>query len=336
MLFSRLHSLLSLCALATAAALGPSNHLLAAHTIFQLNQTGTWLENIAVRANGDLLVTMLSPTPSLYTLKRPYSPTRAFSLMHTFTNASGLLGIAEIEPDTFAVLSVQFTPEMAPVPGSSTIWGVSLQHDSTPPRVWRIAKIPNITVPNGLAFIPGSSTLFVSDSFGGTISRCDARTGQCSVIINGPETVPLEGSSTGVNGVRYHAGYLYWSHSGLAEIFRVRVGLDGCLPADAKIESVGRVDAVFIDDFAVDKAGTAWIAAGLNNTIIALREDGESEVVAGSQDELTLAGPTSAAFGRTGHDKKTLYVVTNGGAQSLAPEMVEPAKIVAVDTAGYI
>lgn len=61
----------------------------------------TWVENLAVRSNGNLLVTLLS-RPELYQIH----PTGgAPQLVHTFSQYTGLLGIAEIESDVFAVVT---------------------------------------------------------------------------------------------------------------------------------------------------------------------------------------------------------------------------------------
>ena len=46
---------------------------LPVRTIAQLDAVPSWLENIAVRSNGDLLVTQLSPAPALLTIKGPSS-----------------------------------------------------------------------------------------------------------------------------------------------------------------------------------------------------------------------------------------------------------------------
>lgn len=337
MLFPRLQYIaLALSTYFSAVIPRTVNHLLPTRRVFQLNQTGTWLENIAVRHNGDLLVSLLLPTASLYTLKRPYSSSRTFSLLHTFDNATGLLGITETCADTFAVLSIQFGETSSPVPGSATIWDVAFNNDKLLTK--KVTNIPDILVPNGIASIPGSSAVFVADSTGGAITRCDTRTATCALFLNTTQTAPAPGSSrpTGVNGIHYRHGYLYWSNSNLVSIFRIRLGNDGYPPSNACVETVGKVDATFIDDFAIDDDGRFWIAANSNNTIIALRDKGSSEVVAGSLADLAIAGPTSAAFGRTVRDGKTLYVVTNGASSGPVNGVTEPAKIVAVDTSEFV
>ncbi|KAI8943978.1 hypothetical protein F4801DRAFT_573280 [Xylaria longipes] len=333
MLFTKLHyfSTLYPCALAIGTKTPP--HLFPAHNVFQFNETGTWLENIAVRTNGDLLVTMLSPTPSLYTLKRPYSATREFSLIHTFENATGLLGITETGSDSFAILSTQLTNSSSPVPGSSTVWGVLFRHDKFSTQ--KIAN-PDVLVPNGITSIPNASAVLLADSIDGTVIRCDMMTGTCETILKRTETAPVPGAlePLGINGVHYRNRYIYWSNSDLVSIFRIRVDKEGFPAANAKVEIVGKVDASFIDDFAEDYTGRFYVATGPDNTIVDLWRNGSSEVVAGSLTEFTVAGSTAAAFGRTIHDSKTLYVVTNGAIKAPVNGKTEPAKIVALDTSG--
>lgn len=65
----------------------------------------TWVENIAVRSNGHLLVTILS-SPDLYQIDPTGKPPQ---LVHTFPQYTGLLGIAEIESDVFAVVTSNVT-----------------------------------------------------------------------------------------------------------------------------------------------------------------------------------------------------------------------------------
>ncbi|KAI0204420.1 hypothetical protein F4808DRAFT_413467 [Astrocystis sublimbata] len=326
--------LLYFCASAVGATV-PSRQF-PSRTIFQFNESGTWLENIAVRANGDLLATMLSPSASLYTLKKPYAAEPEFSLIHTFDNATGLLGIVEISSDDFAVLSTQLSTAGAPVPGSTAIWRVSFKQNQVNTR--RIVSIPDVLVPNGITSIPGSSAVLVADSIRGTITRCDTRTETCRTILKRNETSAVPGSSNpiGINGLHYRDGHIYWSNSDLVSLYSIPADKKGYPISKAKVETVGKINASFIDDFAEDHAGNFFIAAGPNNTIVELHKDGSTRVVAGSQNEFTVAGCTAAAFGRTSHDMRVLYVVTNGGSMAPINGKVEPAKIAALDASGCI
>ncbi|KAI1430744.1 hypothetical protein GGR50DRAFT_163172 [Xylaria sp. CBS 124048] len=323
---------------------GAPHPLLPARTVFQFDTNNTWLENIAVRSNGHLLLTMLAPTASLYTLKDPYSKTPELSLLHTFDNATSLLGITEIDDDVFAFISATYAddPGSVSAPSTSIVWEVSFAGSEFSIR--KGVDLSGVQIPNGITSIPHTSTVLVADACGGDITRCDLRNGMCTVILKDAQTGHSQGclstvGSVGVNGVHYRAEYLYWTNSDQVSLFKTRLGRDGYLPTNstAAVETVGKLDAAFVDDFTEDDAGVFWIAAGTNNTIVALQsDDGSSQVLAGSLLEPTVAGCTAVAFGRTTQDRKTLYVVTNGGQQTPVNGVREPAKVVALDTAEFV
>lgn len=66
----------------------------------------TWIENIAVRSNGQLLVTLLT-VPELYQVDP--AGAQEPKLVYRFPQALGLFGIAELETDVFGVISSNFT-----------------------------------------------------------------------------------------------------------------------------------------------------------------------------------------------------------------------------------
>jgi hypothetical protein len=66
----------------------------AIHTIYEFSNE-TWVENTAVRSNSNLLLNILS-TPSFYELNPFDSTPGSARLLHTFSFATGLGGIAEI------------------------------------------------------------------------------------------------------------------------------------------------------------------------------------------------------------------------------------------------
>jgi hypothetical protein len=83
------------------------------HVIYEF-PLGTWIENIAVRANGRLLVTLLN-VPDLYLID-PFHANNSV-LVHSFPDVLGLSGIAEVTPDIFTVSSSNFslTGELVPI-----------------------------------------------------------------------------------------------------------------------------------------------------------------------------------------------------------------------------
>jgi hypothetical protein len=82
---------------------------------------GTWVENLAVRSNGQLLVTLAS-APELY-LVDPIGGKQPL-LVHQFPSVVGLTGIAEVEKDVFAVVggNLSLTTFTSP-PGSYSLLG---------------------------------------------------------------------------------------------------------------------------------------------------------------------------------------------------------------------
>lgn len=67
----------------------------------------TWIENIAVHSNGHLLVTLFS-SPDLYQVE-PFQQDPTPKLVAQFPDALGMLGIAEIKRDIFAITKGNFS-----------------------------------------------------------------------------------------------------------------------------------------------------------------------------------------------------------------------------------
>jgi len=143
--------------------------------------------------------------------------------------------------------------------------------------------------------------------------------------------------TVGINGIKIFKDYLYWTHSALAIIYRVRLDADGRRVQDAKVETVAKLNATFLDDFAIRGDGIIWATTNSDSTLVAVQhETGQSVVVDGAAGELTVLGDTAAAFGRGSDDGCVLYVVTCGGLRSKDVAAIkEGAKVVAVDTRGF-
>ena len=86
-------------------------------------ENGTWIENLAVRQNGEVLCTSLSKA-ALY-LVNPFE--HVASLVHQFEPTEGLLGISEIGNDVFAVASANVSLATSQAyPGSAKMWKVDM------------------------------------------------------------------------------------------------------------------------------------------------------------------------------------------------------------------
>jgi hypothetical protein len=306
----------------------------------------TWLENVAVRSNGDLLVTVLIPNAALYQISDPSSAKPTVSLIHNFTSVDGLLGISETKPDVFAVIGGNFTAPGVQVNGTFSAWEVDLSqgahnHDNkTPARVKLITAIKPAAFLNGLETLPRNpTTVLISDSTLGVVWRLDTLAGRFNKALDFPEmkVAPNSALAIGINGIRIAKDTLYWTNSFEQTIYRVKIDKNGSVAPGAAIEKVVHIkEAVFLDDFTIGADGTIWAVENVGNRLFAVRPDGSYETVAGGVNQTTIAGDTSATFGRGKTDQKTLYVVTSGAqAGPVNGTYTEGGKVVAIDTGGY-
>ena len=305
----------------------------------------TWVENAAVRSNGQLLVTLLS-SPDVYQV----DPFRAQppKLVQTIPGVTGLLGIAEVEPDVFAVVAgnlslatVVSTPGAhkstycakaatnhdTPA-GSYSIWKVDVR--TSRPTASKVTDIPTAQFLNGMIVLDTSGTVLVADSGAGAVYRVNTRTGENEVVITDPLMQPAAGApfQLGINGINIRNGYLYFTSSTQGLFARIAIRADGT-PAAGAAAVVSRTGAV--DDFAFARNGAAYIATNLGNTLLEVTPAGNATVVAGNVNSSVLAGATSAHFGRTAADSSVLYVTTDGRFTNAAGNATFlPGKVVAV------
>jgi hypothetical protein len=323
---------------------------LPARTVAQFDTVPTWLENIAVRGNGDLLVTQLAPAPGLYTIRNPASKNATLEPIFGWhePNITDILGITETFPDTFNIIAGNATSDALGYAGTWSVWEARFHSlNSSVPAVRKITDIPEAKFLNGIVPMPGRPEIvFIADSQFGLLFRLDTRTGKHEIIAKGPEFDPypaLQNKTVGfgINGVKIRDGYLYFSNSNLVKIFRTPITRDGHIAqkGKAKVELYADLNAaaVFVDDFIFSDDGILWAASNYGNSIVAVSPGASNiQVVAGAVTQLALAGSTAAAFGRTKHDKNILYVCTAGGlAEPVNGTIVEPGKVEAIDTAGY-
>jgi hypothetical protein len=317
-------------------------------TVAQLAD-GTWLENIAVRANGALLVASLNDDPGLYTIQDPSAPKPKFELLVPAQDLGGAniaLGIAEIETDdgieTFALIVGRQNGLAQFEVGSYSIWTVKF-YDTKCGESFKVEKVTDGTdtsaLLNGLSAIPGLPNVALVADSGGLIARVDLATGSFDDrSFTFPETMAPVPNSTfgiGVNGVHVRGEHVYWTNSDLVTIYRLLITKDGYPKKGAEPEVVINLSrfSALIDDFIFDKEGNIYVPAFDVHSVIWVNvKAGTARVVAGSPDTLTLPGVTAVAFGRGDNDKDTLYATTSGGLAGPVNGETEGAKVVAIDT----
>lgn len=217
---------------------------LPAETVFQLapGNNFTFFENIAARANGDLLVTMAVPDPNVFLLRNPASACPALVPLFSVPGVNGTDGIVEVadRPDVFAVVAGNLSLSGDPangVPGTWAVWEIDLTGGggsnnnnnnnsqtssatndvvdcsdpaaSAPPPVTarKIAAVPQAPRLNGAAAIPGTSAVLLGDSQLGVAFRLDTVTGAITTALDFPQMKPVPGAGSiddalGLNGMK--------------------------------------------------------------------------------------------------------------------------------------
>ena len=302
-----------------------------------------FLENLAVRADGCILVTVLNhkqlwcvPAPDG---GQPVTP----MLIHTFDHFA--MGIVETEPDIFYVSTVnQATLERFDMRG----WlpGASVK----PTRVLTFDQPAGL---NGACLI-APRVILLADSLAGLIWRVDLAddglTATASLWLQhhtmAPDpdngfTSPI-GPQPGVNGLRYaeRSNVVYYTST--ARKLFMRVAVDPATHTPVGEPEVVASD-IAADDFCVDEnAGAAYLTTHTANTIVrvsinAHADGATTSVVAGNPFSEQLVGPSSAVWSRGPADYgRIAYVTTDGGHTAIEyyrpgiDGMIRPAQVVRV------
>lgn len=282
---------------------------------------GTWLENLAVRASGELLVTRVD-VAEVWSV----SPlTGRSARLAVLPNATAAVGITEVEQDVFAVVAGTQSGGF-PVPGTFSIWTLNLR--SRQPKATKVADVPSASFLNGLTALPGARAILAADSGSGVVYRVDLRSGNATIVLSGeayaappPPAYPL-----GINGVHVQGSSLFFTNTGAATFSRVRIRPDGTAAGPVEALSTGIEGP---DDFALSPNGPAFITVNQIRSIVAVDPKGSRVHIAGGANSTDFATPTAAQFGRTRMDSRTLYVTTAGLRDENSVPLAE-AKIMAV------
>jgi hypothetical protein len=333
---------------------------LASRLVFQFGTNDTWIENIAVRQNGDLLLTLASPSGNLFLVQNPMSQQPSLVPLFAFpTNTTN--GIVETRPDTFVVIAEDLSQSGDPangVLGTDQVWEVTLSTDNPPTVVARkITDMPDAPRLNGAAAVPNTTAVLLGDSQLGVAFRLDTATGQYTKAFQFPEMAPVPNSNStddalGLNGMKIPGdGFFYFSNAASRTLYRTAITADGfpAEPAAASngasanpVETIAHIPSVpWLDDFDVRASdGSIFLTGSTGNVLLFIKRTGSTYaapvVVAGAVDQLTLATCTAAVFGRSaGSTTSTLFVTTGGGEGApVNGTVIEPAKVMAIDTSG--
>lgn len=273
---------------------------LPAKTVFQFapSQAGnfTFFENIAARANGDLIVTMAVPQPNVFLLQNPASACPTLQPLFSVPGVNGTDGIVEIanRPDVFAVIAGNLSLSAAAngVPNSWSVWEIDLSKNTntssavncnagppSPPTVTarKIASVPQAPRLNGAAAIPGTSSILLGDSQLGVAFRLDTATGNITTALDFPQMKPVPGAGSiddalGLNGMKIAAAgngslLLYFTNAAARTMNRVAILPDGSGPVrGAAAEMIANVSSAgWMDDLDVRSDGSLWVTTNVSS-----------------------------------------------------------------------
>lgn len=274
---------------------------------------GTWLENLAIRPCGSILITSLT-SPSIYQIN-PFTNPAQETLIHNFTDATWTLGITQTTPDTFYVVVSNGTLKtVSVVPGSNRLYRVSFPlpspHNPNPAvEVSLAATLSDAGLLNGATTFTNTKIL-TADSHLGVIWLTNVLTGASTIAYSDPLMLPTGPPGLGINGIKLLSNpfSLYFTNSAQAILAKIPLHPNGAAAGPAEIVAHAPPGASF-DDFTFDRSGNAFLATSGGNSIAEVSRNGAEKIVAGNVNSTAIAEPTSAQLGRDGK----LYVTTAGG-----------------------
>lgn len=249
--------------------------------------------------------------------------------------------IDEIDPADWKVRRLAKLP--VPVAGLAydafkNLWVAAGRPHQPPGMIWRVSKdgelalwsgIEDAELLNGMCLTADGSGLLIAESFTGRIHWASMLEPLTRLWLADDRLKPVSGTRTaGANGIKLLNDRAIISVSDCNVLFEIGLSAGGeAGPMRVLAEHLRA------DDFACDPEGRIYLATHEMNSVVRLSADGKTRVTVGGPEQ-GLVGATAAAFGRTGADADTLYVVTNGGLHQLYEGRMQEAKLVAIDVKG--
>lgn len=294
---------------------------LAVSTTYQFPNNGSFVDNISIRKNGNLLLTRID-VPQVWSV----DPTaKTASLVHDFSHDNSTItacfGMVEIDPDVFVLVAGALDlKSFSSTPGSFALWKLDLNNGAEA-SVSKFLALPEAQALSAVTKF--ENLLLIADSPEGAIWRVDLSTKKYKKVISHESMLPAPGAPPmGVNGIQVQHGNLYYASTTRKEFRRVHINKDA--EAIGKFEMISNGTA--LDNFDLEADGTAYMATNGANSIVKISPDGQVNTIAGGKKSKELVGPTSCLI-----HGKTLYVGTNGGVTAPVDGFKEPAKVVAIE-----
>ncbi|OCL07766.1 hypothetical protein AOQ84DRAFT_398293 [Glonium stellatum] len=261
-----------------------SEGLVERQSAAQVAKLPGWVETMAVRQNGNLLLSRLD-TPELWTLD---TSTKQASKLLSFTGALGLTGIAELSPDVFVVIASNFSTNSFTLrSGSYTVYKVDLTGST--PKSTVVKRVPE-------------SGFFIGALYQMTIS-----TGDYSIVMRDSKMKASANATIqeGIHGVKYSDGYVYFTNTFANTFNKIKIDMAPGKTAG----SVTPINTSFQgpENFIADLDRMTYVATLTAGAVFKVAADGKSGQFASATQCF------SCALGRTEKDKSTLYISTSQG-----------------------
>lgn len=305
-------------------------------TIHEFSQN-YFLENIAIRSNGGVLVTVHNRNELVYVDPHypPQSKPAPAAIIYRFD--AGVSGIVEVEHDQFYISVGEIGKQ-----GSYGVYRVDMSgfasdshgNVTSNANVEKVATVPDALFLNGSALLSREKgIILLADSIVGSVFALDVKSGKVDTWLKDRqlEKVTENPMMPGVNGIKIHKGHLYLSNTDSKTFLRAEL-----LSSNTTEYTAGKVEIVQeklnADDFAFDEDGSAYLTTHVYESVVKLdAADGKRSTVAGGLGDIVCAGTTAAAFGRTEGDRTSLYVTTHGGMSYRDQSEVGPARLLRVE-----
>ncbi len=297
-----------------------------------------FLENMAVRADGSMLITVQN-RKELWFVPAPLDRGTVQPIqLHTFEFNTTF--IVEWMPDRFllGVADVYDTLEANLYEIDLTDWSPGA---AIAPRLVLVFPEPRVGL-NGACLV--APNVLLAAGVVGLIWRVDlddAARASARIWLRHDSMKNRPGEKKpeqpGINGVQFDAkaGYLYYTTTSQQMMLRVKVDAATQEPAGLPEFVAGGREW---DDFLIDEAaGFAYVTTHRENTIdrVRLAHDGSRDgrtVIAGDPFAETLVGPSAGAWGRAPGDKgRIAYVSTDGGTAQPPDGIYRTAKVLRLE-----
>lgn len=288
-----------------------------------------FVENIAIRSSGEILVTVHNRSELIYI--NPNASQQKRIVVHTFpANASG---IVEVNQDVFYVSVGDIG-----VKGSFAVYTVDMSkfqagddgEATTPAEINKFVDVPDALFLNGSAVLNREKgIILLADSIVGSIFSLDVKTSKVHVWLADKLLAKVTSNPLmpGVNGIQVYKKSLYLSNTDAKTFLRANISDNDAATGSVEILQ----EKLNVDDFSFDSEGSAYLTTHVFQSVVKLTQNGTWSRIAGGPDDRVCAGTTAAAFGRTEGDKSTLYVTTNGGMSFPVDGEIGGARLLRID-----